>query len=344
MSLAPFGRILLGEETLLKAAYERFQAQPVDWDLMSGETPPPHRNQRTIAKPVSVTGPGTFFGKATRTLRFEPSEKPGWWFSRDDLGGDVLPVGGSIYNVWTTGDVVSNIVLRSGSPHNYIRMVEHIIAFRLGLGIDNVLIRMESGDPPLFDRGSLDLLDALEEAGIQELDRPAEYVTVKEPVSIVAPNGAFLVLRPSAPGRPILTLDCAIDFPTAIGKQRIRFPLTAGHFKYGAEARTNTSFSKMLFCMTIGKLFADIRNLGYTMDNILVASKTGYMNEAKLVHGGKSLEAVWHRAVLDLVAALALVEGARFVADVESYRAGHGLDCHLVRLLYKHDLLVRVDV
>jgi UDP-3-O-[3-hydroxymyristoyl] N-acetylglucosamine deacetylase len=334
------GRILLGSADDLKRAYEQFRAQSVDWDLMDGDVPAPHTFQRTIAKPVSVTGPGTFFGKATRTLRFEPSTKPGWWFSRDDLGGDVLPVAGSIYNVWTTGDVVSNIVLRSGSPHNYIRMVEHIIAFRLGMGIDNILIRMESGDPPLFDRGSLDLLDALESAEIQELDAPVSYLTVKEPVSVAMPNGAFVTLKPSAPGKPILRLDCAIDFPTAIGKQRIRFPLTSGHFKYGAEARTNTSFSKMLFCKTIGKLFADIRNLGYTMDNILVASKTGYLNEAKLKHNGKSLEAVWHRAVLDLVAALALMEDGRFVADVESYRAGHGLDCHLVRLLYKHDLLV----
>ncbi|HEY8241723.1 MAG TPA: UDP-3-O-acyl-N-acetylglucosamine deacetylase, partial [Kiritimatiellia bacterium] len=301
--------------------------------------PEPHRRQRTIAKPVTVTGPGTFLGKATRTLRFEPCRRPGWWFSRDDLGGDVLPVAGSIYNVWTTGDIVSNIVLRSGSPHNYVRMVEHIVAFRLGLGIDNLLIHMESGDPPLFDRGSLDLLDALESTGVVELDRPVEYVTVKERVSVILPNGSFLVLSPAAPGKPVLNIDCAIDFPTAIGKQRIRFPLTAGHFKYGAEARTNTSFSKMLFCKTIGKLFADIRNLGYTMDNILVAGKKGYFNEARLVHGGKSLEAAWHRATLDLVAALALIENCRFVGNVESYRAGHGLDCHLVRLLYKHDLL-----
>ena len=99
----------------------------------------------------------------------------------------------------------------------------------------------------------------------------------------------------------------------------------------------------MLFCSTLGKLFADIRNLGYSMENILVASKFGYMNEAKLVHDGKSLEAVWHRAVLDLVAAIALIENARFAGDVISYRAGHGLDCHLVRLLYKHNLLQRVN-
>lgn len=342
MSQESYGRILLGSVGDLDRAHARWNQQPIDWDLTNGHAPAPAKKQRTIAKAVSVAGPGTFLGKATRTLRFEPCDEPGWWFSREDLGGDCLPVGGSIRNVWTTGDVVSNIVLRSGHPSNYIRMVEHIIALRLGLGIDNLMIRMESGDPPLFKRGSLDLVDALESAGIVEQDRPAEYFTVKERVSVVTPSGSFLILSPCQPGRPVLNLDCAVDFSTAIGKQRIRFPLTLEHFKYGAEARTNTSFAKMLFCRTIGKLFADIRNLGYTQDNILIAGKSGYMNEARLVHEGKSLEAVWHRAVLDLVAALALVENGRFVGDVTSYCAGHGLDCHLVRLLYKHNLLQRI--
>jgi UDP-3-O-acyl-N-acetylglucosamine deacetylase len=334
------GRLLLGTESDLRRAHDQWQRQPVDWDLTNGHSAPPARKQRTIAKPVSVAGPGTFLGKATRTLRLEPTDQEGWWFSREDLGGDCLPVGGSIRNVWTTGDVVSNIVLRSGPPSNYIRMVEHIIALRLGLGIDNLMIRMDSGDPPLFKRGSLDLLEALEGAGTAEQDRPVRYVTVKERVSLVTPAGGLLIVSPCKPGDPKLTLDCAVDFPTAIGKQRIRFPLTYEHFRYGAEARTNTSFAKMLFCSTIGKLFADIRNLGYSMENILVASKFGYMNEAKLVHEGKSLEAVWHRAVLDLVAAIALIEDARFAGDIISYRAGHGLDCHMVRLLYKHNLLM----
>ena len=53
-----------------------------------------------------------------------------------------------------------NIVLRSGSPHNYLRMVEHIVALRMGCGIDNLMIETDSGDPPLFDRGSLDLVEA----------------------------------------------------------------------------------------------------------------------------------------------------------------------------------------
>jgi UDP-3-O-acyl-N-acetylglucosamine deacetylase len=107
--------------------------------------------------PLRFPGPGTFLGKATRTLTFSPTDLEGWWFSREDVA-DSLPVRVSIRNVWTTGDVVSNIVLRSGPPQNYIRMVEHIVALKVGLPVDNVMISMESGDPPLFQRGSLDLV------------------------------------------------------------------------------------------------------------------------------------------------------------------------------------------
>ena len=90
-------------------------------------------------------------------------------------------------------------------------------------------------------------------------------------------------------------------------------------YLHGASARTNTSLFKMMFCRTIGKLFADIRRLGYTKNNILIAGKNGYYNEPHLLHEGKSLEAVWHRAVLDLVAALALIEEGRFVGHAAAF-------------------------
>ncbi len=338
MTQEPFGRVLAGSIDSLHPSYDAFTRQGVDLDLLQSPQFFTPETTHTIERPVSVSGPGTFLGKATRTLTFEPFDREGWWFVRDDLD-DCLPVRVSIRNVWTTGDVVSNIVLRSGPPQNYIRMVEHIVALKCGLPIDNLLIRMESGDPPLFNRGSLDVVDALESAGLRETSTPMRYFTVKEKVTVASPSGSFLIFHPCTDPEPRLTIDCAIDFPTAIGRQRIRFPLNRELFKYGAEARTNTSFIKMLYCRTIGKLFADVRNLGYTRDNIVIASRWGYINEPKLIHGKKSLEAAWHRATLDLLAAIALVEEGRFCGHIESYKAGHGLDCQAVRLLYKRKVL-----
>jgi UDP-3-O-[3-hydroxymyristoyl] N-acetylglucosamine deacetylase len=285
-----------------------------------------------------VTGPGTFFGKAQRTLNFVPSTTEGWWFDRTDLA-DAMPIPVSGRSVWTT---VRNIVLATGSPHNYMRMVEHIIALRLGLGIDNLAIRMDSGDPPLFDRGSLDLVETLNGAGIVETDRPVRYVTVREPVTVVGDSGSFLCLQPCTAPVPSLTMDCAVSFRTAIGCQRIRIRVTPETCRHGAEARTNCSFTQVLFAKTIGLLFADFRNLGYTRRNILIAGRHRYVNAPRLLHEGKSLEAVWHRAIMDLLAALALIDTGRFVGHVLSYRAGHSLDVVMVRKLYEHQLLTPV--
>lgn len=137
-------------------------------------------------------------------------------------------------------------------------------------------------------------------------------------------------------------VDCAIDFPSAIGRQRIRFDVNAQTVRHGAFARTNTNLWMMLYCKTIGKVFADTRNLGYTLKNILVAGPRHYVNKPHMVHNGKSLEAVWHRGVLDLLAGVALIDRGRFVGTIHSYKAGHALDVEMVKQLYQRDLLEEV--
>jgi len=337
------GTILMGDEDAIKASCEAMNNQPVDWDLSDKETPPLRKHQTTLAGSASVSGPGTFMGKATRTITLEPTDKEGWWLDRVDLP-HTLPIRVSIANVWTTGQIVSNIVLRSGNPHNYVRMVEHIISLRMGLGVDNVMIRLDSGDPPLFEQGSLDLVEAFETCGTATTDRLIPYVTVKEPVTVGGSYGDFVTLAPPDDlDNPRLTVDCAVNFKTAIGQQRIIFPVCEELTRMASVARTNTSYAKMLYCATIGRLFADVRNLGYNRSNVSIAGSKRYINEPRLVHEGKALEAAWHRAVLDLLAAIALIHKGRFVGKITSYKAGHRLDCDLVRQLYLNEVLVPLE-
>ena len=90
-----------------------------------------------------------------------------------------------------------------------------------------------------------------------------------------------------------------------------------------------------------GFLFADTRNLGYTPKNILIHGRKRYYGEPRFIEpGGKALEPVWHRATLDLLAAIALIDTGRFVGRVVSYRAGHTLDVRAVLQLYRQGLLV----
>jgi UDP-3-O-acyl-N-acetylglucosamine deacetylase len=341
LSLLP-GISLLGSPQDSHDLLSKLQSMPVDEDCSSQDPEPIRKRRTTIAKSVKIQGPGTFFGKETSTIEFLPTEREGWWFDRTEHP-DWLRIQVAIHNVWTTGQVVSNIVLRSGSQHNYVRLVEHIIALRMGMGIDDLIIKIDSGDPPLFDVGSMPLVEALESAGKVESGFPLDYVTVKEPVAFATPEGKLLYFEPADPEDPKLELDCGISFPNVIGKQRIKLVVNPETFRRGAHARTNTTAQKKLYCQSVGKLFADVRNLGYTDKNVLIAGKTKYHNEAGLVVNGKALEAVWHRAILDLLAAIALIERGYFLGKVSSYKAGHAMDVEAVKALYRNDLLEKVS-
>ena len=335
----PLGRVLLGDAQAIGKAQERFHAQAIDEKkLCEGATG--FSERRTgLAREESVVGPGTFYGKEQRTITFAPSQEAGWWIERTDLR-EQLDTRVSVRNVWTSA---RNIVLRSGSPRNYLRMVEHIIALRLGMGIDDLTIRIDSGDPPLFDRSSMDLVEAIDKAQVIERDEPATYVTVKEPVTFGGDRGDFLTFLPPENGEKKLRLDCAIDFASIIGKQRIVFDVTPETFRYGAFARTNATHRQMLMAKTFGIILADMRNLGYTKENILIHGRKKFYNAPRfLQENGKALEPVWHRATLDLLAAIALIDKGRFIGRIVSYRAGHTLDVRAVAQLYLHDLLVTV--
>ena len=56
-----------------------------------------------------------------------------------------------------------------------------------------------------------------------------------------------------------------------------------------------------------------------------------------------ALLAYFWRDVLDLLAAIALIHNGRFVGKITSYKAGHRLDCDLVRQLYLNQVLVPLE-
>ncbi len=333
----PECRLAAGDPKRFAEARRRFADQAVDEVRLAQ---PGERSfspvRTTLARETSVSGVGTFRGKERRTITFGPSRRPGWWIRRTDLPAQ-LDTAVDIANLWTS---TRNLVLRSGSPHNYLRMVEHIVALKAGLGLDDVVLSTNSGDPPLFDDSSLPLVKAVEEAGIVETDVPASWITVREPLAFAGTRGDFLMFLPDD-GSHRLRLDVAIDWRTIIGRQRIVFDVTPAAFRHGSWARTNATHRQYQLAKTVGWLFADTRNLGYDKNNILIHGRKRWYGEPRfpLTNSDKFLEPVWHRATLDLLAALALTGPDRFCGTVVSYRSGHTQDCDAVRALYRCDLL-----
>ena len=334
----PRCRLVRGSQASLDAALARFNDQTPDVVRLS-ETSGWSPKRTTLAAEVSVAGKGTYRGRERRTLTFAPSAKPGWWIRRTDLP-EQLDTEVHIANLWESA---GRLVLRSGSAHNYLRMVEHIVALKGGLGLDNVVLKTNSGDPPLFDDSSLPMVEAVQKAGIVETADDATYVTVKEPLAFGGTRGDFLLFLPDD-GSHRLRLDVAISWNTVIGNQRLVFDVTPEAFKYGSYARTNATHRQFQIVTLVGWARADWRHLGYDMNNILIHGHRRWYNAPRFPLEGtdKFLEPVWHRATLDLLAALTLTGPDRFVGTVVSYRAGHTQDCDAVRALYRNDLLVRV--
>ena len=334
------GKTIFGSSAAIAAAYDKFRTLKVDEERLLGEDEayPYSLNRTTIEGEAPVAGVGTFEGSRKQTITFAPSDKPGWWIRRMDQP-EQLDTAVDIANLWTSAQ---NLVLRSGSPHNYLRMVEHIIALKLGLGVDDVLIKVNSGDPPLFDQSSLPLVKAIEHAKIVEKKEKATFVTVKEPVAFGGKRGDFLLMLPAENGDKRLRIDCGISWNTIIGDERIRFDSSFDTFRYAALARTNATYKQYILAKTVGKLFAATRNWGYNDKNILIHGKNKFHTEPRFPVNGKFLEPAWHRATLDLMAALALTGPHRFAGTVVSFRAGHTLDCDAVRALYRNDLLTEV--
>lgn len=341
MSLPDYqiGRVVLGDPVSVTKAYARFREQPIDETCLAPNRASPFTDfRRGLSVDVPVTGVGTFKGSVSQTLTFSPSARPGWWIRRLDLP-EQLDIAVDIVNLRSSAQ---NLVLGCGSAANQLRMVEHIIALKAGLGVDDVLIKVTSSDPPLFDASSRPLVDAMEKAGITTSTTPVRYVTVKEPLAFGGSRGDFLLFLPAAAGERNLRVDCAITWNTVIGSERVLFDATPETFKYASLARTNATRRQYVLAKTIGRLFSSTRNLGYTKENILIHGPKGFYGEPRFPMGDKFLEPVWHRATLDLMAALSLTGPDRLVGTVVSYRAGHTLDCDAIRALYRNDLLCSI--
>ena len=326
-------QILRGDCARFEQLRATQQAQNIDLARPVPEGWQPPQFCTTVVKCGQVACHGTYDGRKERVLRFAPAPAgSGWQIRRNDLLGQ-YPIAVSLRSLASANRA---FILRSGADNNRFRMAEHVVCQRLGLGLSDLLIECDSEDPPLFDCGSQPLVEALQQAGITTTDTPLRYCTVTSPVAMLNPaDRGFLLWEPAHEGDRTLTLDVAIDFPTAIGQQRLLLGVCPENFTFGACARTNCSAREFALLQRFHWLSKDWRHTGYNARNILAAGSSHYVNAPLTqltMDNGKPLEAVWHRSCLDLIAALSLLP-MRPAGRITSYCAGHVLDCEFFAAL-----------
>ena len=164
-------------------------------------------NHTTINSSISLEGVGIHTGKDVK-LTFNPADPDtGYVFKRVDLDGHPLIEALSKYVI----DTQRGTTLEKDGVK--LKTVEHVLAALVGLEIDNVLIHIDSEEPPIMDGSSKFFTEAIEKAGVLEQeDKRNEYV-VKELISYKCEeSGSEITVIPSEKYQ-ITTM---VDFETKI--------------------------------------------------------------------------------------------------------------------------------
>ncbi len=147
--------------------------------------------QRTIGKPVSLSGPGLHTG-VNVTLTLNPAEEnSGFRFRRIDLEGQPVVRALVDHVVYTQ----RGTVLQEGEAK--VSTIEHCLAALRGLGVDNCLIDVTGPEAPILDGSSKFFVEAILSAGIVEQTADREYFEVREKMMVEDPEtGSYIIALP----------------------------------------------------------------------------------------------------------------------------------------------------
>ena len=264
----------------------------------------------TLAAAVERRGVGLHSGKDC-LVRLEPGSKPGFWVGFLDQP-DQEPVMLAPDQVRDTR--LCTALEIGGRP---LATGEHLLAALAGVGLTQAEIWIEGHEIPLLDGSALPWVEAIAEAGLEDLGPRAPLPALAAPISCQRGN-SFVQALPSEQ----LLLSAAIEFPQpAIGRQLFSLVLSPESFvREIAPART-FGFKDQVEQLREAGLIQ-----GGALDNALVCDGDQWVNPPLRFAD----EPVRHK-LLDLIGDLALV--GLPLAQVMAFRASHNLHTQLAAAL-----------
>ncbi len=260
--------------------------------------------QRSIQKPVSVSGRGLFTGIQTNVTLKPASDNHGVVIQRVDLKNKPkLPA--TVEFVRGTHRCTS-----IGNGDVCIQTVEHILSALKAYDIDNILIEIDGSEVPGCDGSSLPFVELIEQAGIAYQDASKEVLRLQTPI-FWSKEAVHLVALPSDEFRISYTL----NYPHSelIRSQFYTFCVNDGTYKSEiAPARTFSLYEEIIPFIAQGKI------KGGTLENAVII-KDGFVLNPK---GVRFQDEMVRHKVLDLLGDLSLI-GHSFLAHVIAIRSGH---------------------
>jgi UDP-3-O-[3-hydroxymyristoyl] N-acetylglucosamine deacetylase len=252
---------------------------------------------------MACAGIGLHSGRKVKVvLRPAPADY-GIRFVRTDLGGVEIPatigyLGGSQYATGLASDGAA------------VSTVEHLLAALVSLGIDNVAVELDHPEVPIMDGSAAPWVYLVQEAGVKRLAAPRRWMKIVRPVSL-SRGDKRIALYPS--DRFKVTYSISFDHPLLRHQARTVLVTEETFVEEIAPARTFGFLKEVEWLRQRGLA------LGGSLENAVVLSETGVLNEALRFED----EFVRHK-ILDVIGDLALV-GYPLVGHLVAHRGGHGL-------------------
>jgi len=259
--------------------------------------------QRTLRRSISCAGIGLHSGKKV-TLSLRPAAAgTGIRFRRADLGGLEVPatvqhVGGINYATGLSRDAA------------HIETVEHLLSALVSLGIDNVVVELNSPEVPIMDGSAAPFVYLIHEAGVKTQSASRKYLKVIRPITM-ARGDKRIALYPSDHYK--VTYSIAFDHPLLRHQSRTIRLSEDVFIDEIAPARTFT------FLKEVEMLRQQGLALGGSLENAIVVGDTGILNNALRFDD----EFVRHK-ILDVIGDMALV-GYPVIGHLVAHRGGHAL-------------------
>ncbi|RUO62488.1 UDP-3-O-acyl-N-acetylglucosamine deacetylase [Pseudidiomarina insulisalsae] len=275
--------------------------------------------QRTIKQPIATTGVGLHKGnKVQLTLRPAPVNT-GLVFRRVDLQPAV--------DIRADAELVRDTRMCTcliNDDNVRVSTVEHLLAAIAAMGIDNLIIEVDSHEIPIMDGSSHPFIYLLQNAGIEEQGAAKKFIRIKQPVR-VEEGDKWAELLPHNGFR----IDFAIDFDhpaIADTNQVVSMDFSTQSFlKDISRART------FGFMKDIEFLRANNLALGGSFDNAVVLDEFRILNSDGLRYDD---EFVKHK-ILDAVGDL-YMGGHAILGHLRAFKSGHALNNQLLRAVLQN--------
>ena len=272
-------------------------------------------SQKTIANKIVFSGVGLHTGNNVQLNLIPAAPNTGIIFKRVDLlkNNIVLP----------TFENVSDTTLCTTISNNHgvkISTIEHLMGALYGIGIDNLIIEINSQELPILDGSAKVFVEKILSTGIKSSSSPIKLIKINKKVSYSEGSKKISIDQSKVASE----IDFEIEYKNKIIQtQRNKINIFNDDLKDIFESRT--------FC-----LYEDIEKLkkagfgkGGSLDNAIVVGDKKILNEDGLRN---SKEFVNHK-ILDCMGDLYL-SGYRIVGSLYTSQGGHGLTNKILRKLF----------